>query len=209
MEVKVHDIVKFNNLDQLEPISVIPEWVYDAQSAANYGVVRRMPVSNQLIPIGLRGNSREQRFGTFIHENHVVEVITPNSLVNRIDRFNNKFYYPILNEIRDQFQKFDLIWGPTGSIGFEIATSINVTTGKSDIDLSIYVDSIEESLLEEVGKCLNGFSKPIDVQVEVPNIGAFLLKDYLSNKDQGFIVRTAFGPHLCRIKDSKIKILQA
>lgn len=208
MEVKVHDIVKFNNLDQLEPISVIPDWVYDAQSAANYGVVRRMPISNQLIPIGLRGNSREQRFGTFIHENHVVEVMTPNSLVNRIDRFNDKFYYPILNEIRDQFQKFDLIWGPTGSIGFEIATSINVTTGKSDIDLSIYVETIEESLLEEVGKCLNGFSKPIDVQVEVPNIGAFLLKDYLNNKDQGFIVRTAFGPHLCRIKESKIKILQ-
>lgn len=208
MEIKVHDIVKFNNLDQLETISTIPDWVYDAQSAANYGVVRRMPISNQIIPIGLRGNSREQRFGTFIHENHIVEIITPNALVERIDKFDNKFYYPILKRIRDQFQQFNFIWGPTGSIGFELATSINVTSINSDIDLLIYIESLEEPLLEEVGECLSGFSRPIDIQVEVPNVGAFLLKDYLNHKDHGFIVRTAFGPQLCRIKDSKLKILQ-
>ncbi len=207
MEIKVHDIIKFPNLDKLKRFSSIPEWVFTLSSASNYGVVRRMPISNKLIPIGLRGEGREQRFGTYIHEDDIVEVITPISLVDYIDGFNDRIYYRALKSIRDEFEKLHLLWGLTGSVGFEIATNINVTTIKSDIDISIYVEAIDEKLLTQVGEFLNRLDKKIDVQVEIPTVGAFLLNDYLKNQEIGFIVRTPFGPQLCSVQDGKITVL--
>lgn len=208
MEIKVHDIIKFTNIDKLKRYSSIPEWVYTTPSAFNFGVVRRMPISNKLIPIGLRGEGRAQRFGTYIHEDHIIEVIKPNSLVNRIDEFNDRFYYPTLKSIRDEFKKLNLTWGPTGSIGFEIATNINVTSLKSDIDLSIYMEAIDDELFMKVGEFLKSLDRKIDVQVEVPILGAFLLNDYLKNQETGFIVRTPFGPQLCKVRDRKVKVIE-
>ncbi|MFP3918956.1 malonate decarboxylase holo-ACP synthase [Lysinibacillus telephonicus] len=207
MEIKVHDIIKFSNVDKLEHFTAVPEWVLNTAAASNYGVVRRMPISNKLIPIGLRGESREQRFGTYIHEENIVEVITPNSLVMCIDEFKKRIYYPTLKGLRDEFSKLNLSWGPTGSIGFEMATNINVTSMKSDIDISLYIESIDEELLKEVGRFIKTLDKQIDVQVEIPIIGAFLLNDYIRNYETGFIIRTPFGPQLCSIQDRKIKVL--
>jgi phosphoribosyl-dephospho-CoA transferase len=207
MEIKVHDIIKFTNIDKLKRFSSIPDWVFSTPSASNFGVVRRMPISNKLIPIGLRGDGRARRFGTYIHEDHIEEVITPNSLVNRIDEFQDKIYYPTLKSIRDEFAKLDLSWGPTGSIGFEIATNMNVTSINSDVDISIYVEAIDQDLLEEVGGFLRSLDRKIDVQVEVPILGAFLLNDFLKNQEPGFIVRTPFGPQLCRVEEGKMKIV--
>lgn len=206
MEIKVHDIVKFTNIDKLKHFTVVPDWVFNTKSASNYGVVRRMPISNKLIPIGLRGKSREQRFGTYIHEENIVEVITPNSLVKYIDEFSDRIYYPILKSIRDEFSKLHLSWGPTGSIGFEMATNINVTSIRSDIDMTLYIESIDEELLTEVGRFINTFDKQIDVQIEIPIIGAFLLNDYTRNNETGFIIRTPFGPQLCSLQDGEIKV---
>lgn len=88
-----------------------------------------------------------------------------------------------------------------------MATNINVTSMKSDIDISLYIESIDEELLKEVGRFIKTLDKQIDVQVEIPIIGAFLLNDYIRNYETGFIIRTPFGPQLCSIQDRKIKVL--
>lgn len=207
MEIKVHDIVQFESIDHLEKIIPIPDWVKDAPASKNYGVVRRMPITNQIVPIGLRGNTREQRFGTFIHERNIIQIITPNSLVERMEQFKNERYFPTLNMIKEAFQQLNLVWGLTGSIGFEIATSIKVTTPNSDIDLCLYQEEIQRELLLEIGNFLETLDTRVDVQVEIPSMGAFLLNDYLHNEESGFIVRTPFGPHLCTTKHNKIKLL--
>nr|WP_106782497.1 malonate decarboxylase holo-ACP synthase [Lysinibacillus timonensis] len=199
MEVKVHDIVRFQGVESLEKSTSLPEWVREAASSQNFGVVRRMAVSNQIVPIGLRGTSRDQRVGTFIEKDNILEVIKPTDLVERIDFYEEQSYYSSLKKIQDQFRVLDLLWGPTGSVGFELATSITVTSKTSDIDLSIYLNKLEDNLLEEVNAILNSLDKKIDIQIEVPGIGAILLYDYIKNASTGFIVRTQFGPQLCKI----------
>lgn len=207
MDIKVHDLVQFKTIADLENPLNVPDWVKNAPASQKFGVVRRMPITNKTVPIGLRGDTREKRHGAFIHESNIVQVITPESLVNRIEQFKDQIYYPALKDIKDEFEKHHLTWGPTGSVGFEIATAIPVTSPTSDIDICVYVDEIDTALLGEVGHFLESRNRRIDVQVEVPAIGAFLLNDYLNSAETGFIVRTKFGPHLCTIVDSQIKLV--
>lgn len=206
MEIKVHDIVQFASINDIETSMELPEWVKDAPASQNFGVVRRMPITNKTVPIGLRGDTREKRHGAFIHESYIMQVISPVSLVNRIDEFNDRIYFPTLYKVKEVFEKYSLKWGPTGSIGFEIATSIPVTTPNSDIDICLYLDQIDTDLLVVVGKFLDSLDRRIDVQVEVPSIGAFILNDYLKNMKAGFIIKTKFGPHLCKIVNNQIKL---
>ncbi|WP_342580820.1 malonate decarboxylase holo-ACP synthase [Ureibacillus sp. FSL W7-1570] len=207
MELKVHDIVKWESIDHLEKTTPIPDWVYDAPAAKNYGVVRRMPIMNGMVPIGLRGSTREQRFGTFIHQSHIVEVMTPVDLVDRIEGYANEIHLPPLKKIKEAFEQFNLRWGPTGSVGFELATGISVTTERSDIDVCIYMDAIDRELLAEAGKFLETLGRRIDVQVELASVGAFLLNDFLKHEKSGFVLRTPFGPQLCTTVENRIRLL--
>ncbi|MDI7741185.1 malonate decarboxylase holo-ACP synthase [Lysinibacillus fusiformis] len=206
MEIKVHDIVRFASISNIETSMEIPEWVENSPASQHFGVVRRMPITNNIVPIGLRGDTREKRYGAFIHESNIMQVISPVSLVNRIEQFKEQMYYHSLNNIKNEFEKHNLVWGPTGSAGFEIATSIPVTTPNSDIDICLYLEEIDTELLVGIGQFLEGFDRRIDVQVEVPSIGAFILNDYLKNMKAGFIVKTKFGPHLCTIENNRIKL---
>lgn len=206
MEINVHDIVQFATINDIQNHMNPPIWIKNAPAAQNFAVVRRMPIMNKTIPIGLRGETREERYGAFIHESNIIQVISPTSLVNRIDKQNDQSYFSTLNTIREEFEKYKLIWGPTGSIGFEIATSIGVTTPNSDIDICLYLDQINSELLVKVGNFLEGLNRRIDVQVEIPFVGAFLLNDYLKYEKTGFIVRTKFGPQLCGIVNGQIRL---
>ncbi|KGR76252.1 malonate decarboxylase holo-ACP synthase [Ureibacillus sinduriensis] len=206
MEIKVHDIVRFEAMSDIENTIDQPGWVKDAPTAKNFGVVRRMPITDKIVPIGLRGNKREQRYGAFIHERNIIQVISPISLVGRVERLADRLYFPALLSIKEEFKKYKLAWGPTGSVGFEIATSIQATTPSSDIDICLYLNEIETELLVKLGNFLDGLDRRIDVQVELPSIGAFLLNDYLKYNKTGFIVRTKFGPHLSTIENNRIKL---
>lgn len=207
MEIKVHDIVKFESIAVLEKTTPIPDWVFNAPAAKNYGVVRRMPIMDDMVPIGLRGNIREQRFGTFIHQSRIVEVMTPIELVDRIEGYTNEIHLPTLKKIKQAFEQFNLRWGPTGSVGFELATAISVTTERSDIDVCIYMEEIDRELLIEVGKILETLERRVDVQVEMASVGAFLLHDFLKHEKLGFVVRTPFGPQLCTTVENQIRLL--
>ena len=207
MEINVHDIVQFASINDIENPLQPPHWVKDAPASQNFGVVRRMPITDNRIPVGLRGKTREERYGAFLHQSKVLQVITPVSLRNRFDDFKEKIYFPALNKVKEEFSKYDLLWGPTGSVGFEIATSIEVTSPNSDIDICLYLDQIDRELLVKIGHFLEGLDRRIDVQVEIPTIGAFLLNDYLKSEKTGFIIRTKFGPHLCSIVNDQLKLV--
>jgi len=206
MEIKVHDIVEFACIEKLKDYTSLPPWVVNSPEAANYGVVRRMATSKDIVPIGLRGKTREQRAGTFIHKQEILRVITPESLINQMDKHEQQIYYSSLRKIREEFLKLNLTWGPTGSVGFEIATSHKVTSTNSDIDISIYIKEIDHHLLVEVNQFIDKLEFRIDAQVEIPQLGAFLLNDYVKHSESGFILRTPFGPQLCNVQDERIRL---
>ncbi|QQP13897.1 malonate decarboxylase holo-ACP synthase [Lysinibacillus agricola] len=186
-------------MKQLNEQTTIPPWVANSSAATSYGVVRRAQITNELVPIGLRGNARHERYGTTIHKKYILEIIKPYSLIEQLDNFKDNRFYTLLNSIRHKFDPYKIKWGPTGSVGFELATGIPVTSKKSDLDLIICMDAIDEVLLDKISNLLADSRIMIDPQIEIPRIGAFLLKDYMENKENGFILRTFYGPKLYKI----------
>jgi phosphoribosyl-dephospho-CoA transferase len=89
-----------------------------------------------------------------------------------------------------------LTWGPTGSVGFELATGQEAVTEKSDIDIVIRIS--EEFTITFAQKIENGLKNlpfRIDVQLEMKE-GAFSLSEYVNSEGKEVLFRTMDGPFL-------------
>ena len=94
-------------------------------------------------------------------------------------------------------QASGLCWGPTGSVGFELASGIPTATITSDLDVVIHAPQplawqTAEALLTHLGEA----SARLDVQIETP-CGALALAEYVRRGPYGqaaLLVRTSAGP---------------
>ena len=59
-----------------------PSWSHEALSRAPWVVVRRAPFENELIPVGVRGKNRSERFAAFAHAAAVVQCVSPEDLAS-------------------------------------------------------------------------------------------------------------------------------
>lgn len=142
MKVEVHDLIKLKSINQSYFNKSLPEWAIESLNLAPFVVVCRGKLSQadgkNYIPIGIRGGSREKRFGCFMLEENVKEVITPQYIVEQ-KLWGNSSWSLLLEQLERELGKWDskLVWGPTGSIGFELVTKHIVTSGNSDLDIII------------------------------------------------------------------------
>ena len=65
MEYIAHDLLQLKEEAKLISYTPIPEWVEYSLAKAPFVVVRRAVHRDKLIPIGVRGERRNQRFGAF------------------------------------------------------------------------------------------------------------------------------------------------
>jgi phosphoribosyl-dephospho-CoA transferase len=82
--------------------------------------------------------------------------------------------------MNERWAVFTLLWGPAGSVGFELASGHKITTETSDLDLVIR--AAEQIGVEEAKFLLDrtlGLEAKIDVRVETPVCG-FALEEYVS-----------------------------
>jgi phosphoribosyl-dephospho-CoA transferase len=77
MDIRVHDLLRINDIDHLITTSPKPEWVHESLLHAPFVVVRRAPIQNGNIPIGIRGKSQGERFAAFLPKEAVAECVTP------------------------------------------------------------------------------------------------------------------------------------
>jgi phosphoribosyl-dephospho-CoA transferase len=94
------------------------------------------------------------------------------------------------------FASLGLIWGPTGSAGFELATGVPAAGAASDLD--VVVRAPEFWPLErarEVAEDLAPLPARVDAQLDTP-AGAVTLAEYACGGH--VLVRTPDGPRLTR-----------
>lgn len=202
MDIKAHDLLRLNNLSSLIATHPEPEWVQEALTKAPFAVVRRAPVKNGEIPVGIRGSSRSERFAAFILEESITEHITPESLVEQkawkqSPRRNEIYALGCLDRIDEILQFYQLPWGPGGSVGFELASGMATVTAASDLDIVVRPPSFLS--IEEAEGILHEFSTlpvKVDAQVETPN-GAISLIEYVRGGSQ-ILLRTMDGPRLVK-----------
>jgi phosphoribosyl-dephospho-CoA transferase len=182
------------------PEEQCPCWVERSLQEAPFVVVRRAESFDDLIPVGVRGPSRKQRFAVYLAPESVRDRITPEHLLAGRGWLDNARREEIpalrvLPGIEKKLARFQLSYGPTGSIGFELASGLATTTFASDLDLLIRVPQrLPMSLAQELIAIFSTIPCRVDPQLETPR-GAVALTEY-ANGQRPILLRESSGPVL-------------
>jgi phosphoribosyl-dephospho-CoA transferase len=197
-----HDLIRLREPIALMVDAPVPAWVEPALRRAPWVVVRRGHVRNGMIPVGVRGLTRSQRFAAFLAVAEIADRLSPEDLTDSL--------YAIERARRDTAPALAALvrvapilarrgdrWGPGGSVGFEIATGVLTETSSSDLDLILRQDRrLEPCEAIELRAALAEAAVPvrIDVMLETP-CGGVSLTDLAAMPGQ-VLVRTPDGARL-------------
>ncbi|UOR13575.1 malonate decarboxylase holo-ACP synthase [Halobacillus amylolyticus] len=200
MVVNPHDLVRIREGTELTMCPDIPSWVTTSLQSTPFVVVRRVPVIEGRIPIGVRGKQRNQRFGAYIRQEDVLDHISPSQIVDEGKWMENTRNSPMpafqaLRQVNDILHSYGMVWGPGGSVGFEIVSGRDTVTENSDLDIVVYAeDGLPIEKAETLVARLSDIPIVVDVQVETPN-GAISLREYARN-EYPVLIKTTGGPKL-------------
>lgn len=193
-----HDLLR---LDALPLATDAPEWLADAFALAPYAVVRRAQAPEGFVAVGFRGASRSERYGTYVPRTAVLSAHAPERLLERTtspERTALKAFVA-LRELVERRTLDSLVWGPTGSAGFELATAQPTVKQTSDLDLLIRAPSplsrtYSRALCERLAGLERDLGLHIDVQLETP-AGGVALVEWAQDKPR-VMARSVGGPRL-------------
>jgi phosphoribosyl-dephospho-CoA transferase len=162
---------------------VVPAWVPASLARAPWVVVRRALAQDGLIPVGIRGRTRGERFAALLAVDAVTERVSPEDLAaarswRHMPRARSVRSLRVLDAVDELCTSLGLAWGPTGSVGFELATGVPSAGVASDLDVVIRAPqpwSLEKA--REMADYLNRLPARVDAQLEVP-AGAVALDEY-------------------------------
>jgi phosphoribosyl-dephospho-CoA transferase len=195
--VRTHDLLWIAEDSELFP-EAQPAWVRDALSRLPVVVVRRAEAPPGFAAVGVRGPSRELRFAALVKLRDVRNLRTPESLAS--DRGWHDNLAGISARLREVLTLFDdlsgrekFVWGPVGSVGYQLATRLAVTTDESDVDVLIRCDvPPDRLLLSAVRHVARKSAVRVDVILEGAP-GAVALEELHSHQ---VLLKTSLGPRI-------------
>jgi len=197
--VQTHDLLEIDAKRLLASQASAPQWVEEDLSQNPFVVVRRGLAARYEIPIGVRGAERNQRWAAFCHPKFVKSILPPPQLLRRtvpISRVNVIRAFRALNVLKNRWTDLDLPWGPTGSVGFELATGRPVTTEVSDLDIAIRArDRISREQARSFWERVVGLQTKVDVRVETPEC-SFSLEEFACTSCPRILLRYPDGLRL-------------
>ena len=137
MNAQAHDLLRIP-ADSLCAF-IEPRWLKEVLRRCPWVVVRRDRSPEGLVPVGIRGVDRNQRWGALVMQESIEEIIRPEDTRRRSATRTPAL--AALRELREKWSGMALTWGPAGSVGFELATGQYVTTEASDLDIVIRAES--------------------------------------------------------------------
>jgi phosphoribosyl-dephospho-CoA transferase len=174
-----------------------PDWVAPSLAHAPFVVVRRAAHRNERISVGIRGTTRAQRHPAWMRRADVAEVITPERLA-AAKQWRSARALPairVLERVAGVAAALNLVWGPAGSVGFELASGVPVVGDDSDLDIVVRPDTRHgiAELANLRDRCV-GADVRIDVVIETDR-GAVALDEWLQSPDR-VLIKTVDGPQL-------------
>lgn len=201
MVVRVHDIIKVTSVNKLVFLTEKPMWVDQAIENNPYVIVRRAPIIDEFVPIGIRGSKRHERMSGYVLKSEIKEILTPEMITKRLNGIDNHILIKkTLEKIDSIMNKLNLKWGVFGSIAYEVVTGKLTINKKSDIDLIIRNGASKEKLNRLVCQ-LKILPIRVDILIET-SYGGYNLKEYLSKKSSQLLIKTNYDSYL--ISKSKL-----
>jgi len=195
---RVHDLLVLKPGSSAEAEAANPEWVRAALIQSRFVVARREAAPPGMIAVAVRGPGRDQRWAGFVTNQEVHQVIGPGVLGSQNANIARRSI-PAIEALRyaeERLRPLTLEWGPVGSVGYELATGLSVTSLESDLDLVIYAP---HPVLRDEVRCLwNALDVAparVDVRLETPT-GGFSLEEYVRDGQDRVLLRTPIGPIL-------------
>jgi phosphoribosyl-dephospho-CoA transferase len=198
----VHDLLRLRNVDELHWEEARPDWSSAALHRAPWVVVRRTRARSALLPVGIRGDVRHQRAAAWLPIHAVEQILTPQILARQRawhGRPRTKLLPALL--VLDaaaailEEQGYGDLWGPGGSVGFELASGVPSVSAQSDLDLVLDAPvPIEVHDAAALFTALGRLSARVDLLLETP-LGAVALNEYASGK-RAVLLRTPSGARL-------------
>lgn len=206
--MNVHDLVKLNSIRDSKFDRIPPGWAKESLKTMPYVVIRRGKTKiirgRKYIPIGIRGKTRDKRFGCYMLKEKYDKVISPEQIVKEkmwIGSLNDGLIQALSQldkTLNTWVNKLD--WGLLGSVGYELVTKCKATGCQSDYDLLIKPKSKmpinqAKALLDEL-MSLTEIFKLLDLTIQTPK-GLVNLKEYANSK-QKVLIKTNKGEKLVR-----------
>lgn len=197
-----HDLIRLREPIALGVDTPQPDWVEPALRWAPWVVVRRGQVRDGLLPVGVRGPARWQRFAAYLAVAEFAERLSPEELIDSRHvivprRKDEAPALAALDRVAPILSSLGQRWGPGGSVGFEIATGVATATCSSDLDLILWQDRrLGPRESNDLQAALAEAAAParVDVRLETPSGGVSLAE--LAARPARVLVRTPDGPRL-------------
>ena len=200
-EYRPHDLLWVGDASDLMPIDALPAWASTTWLAVAPVVVRRGPMLRGRVPVGLRGATRNERCAAHVAADRITRKVTPHDIARHVSsrlplRESRLPCLRTLARLAGALNASTLSWGVTGSVGFTLASGLDVLRADSDLDLLVRApDRGDAEALRNLGLSTRDGESRVDVQVETP-CGAFALKEWLRTGGT-VLLKTAHGPVIC------------
>jgi phosphoribosyl-dephospho-CoA transferase len=204
--MRAHDLLRISGVADLVLVGLdlpekrFPLWVERSLQEAPFVVVRRADLFDGMIPVGVRGSLRQHRSAAYLNPESVRNRITPEQLATKRGwpgnaRIEEIPGFKVLAGIEEELANLPLAYGPTGSIGFELASGRPAATSTSDLDLLIRApEHLPMPLAQELITIFSGSPCRVDAQLETPR-GAISLAEYARGQTP-LLLRQNGGPVL-------------
>jgi len=195
-----HDLLRLRAVSDLVVPVPLPSWARRALARAPLVVVRGARAPAGLVAVGIRGPKRHQRLAALVAPSAATDRIAPEALAAQAawsarPPRGGVPALAALPPVSALLGRLGLAWGPTGSVGFELAAGVPTARPDSDLDLLVRRGArwpVAEA--REALSALDRLAVRADVQVETP-AGTFALAEY-ARRRAPILLRTADGPRL-------------
>lgn len=174
----------------------LPAWADAAWLATAPLVVRRASTAPGRIPVGMRGMLRSERHACEVDAAAVVRSVTPEMLAHVPLPGVSCAALDALREVAPLLDATGWAWGPTGGVGFALASGLPVLRADSDLDLVLRIaappDAAQAGALRAIAATVTACR--LDLQIDTGS-GGFAYAEWAAGRGR-VLLKTDHGPVL-------------
>ncbi|QKY03432.1 malonate decarboxylase holo-ACP synthase [Janthinobacterium lividum] len=174
----------------------LPAWCDAVWLQAAPLVVRRASSAPGRIPVGLRGRLRSERHGFEIDAAAVVRRVAPEMLAHVPLPGVSCAALDALRQVAPLLDATGWAWGPTGGVGFALASGLPVLRADSDLDLVLRIaappDAAQAGALRAIAATVTACR--LDLQIDTGS-GGFAYAEWAAGRGK-VLLKTDHGPVL-------------